>query len=327
MSEGEFDRVMSEIDQELRAESDRIPGRELRAWGAFCIRYSISMSMNDARATRIFDWFKNLYGERLNVDWDFGQTAVDIQGDLYGLRCVHFYGTMYAVCSPSLLNIRAQHRTQNGTTRTIINLLDHVQSLTPTLAQRLSAEACGEILRAYSLVFLSFSRLMGAPETVFVKEILDDLRTSASMLLGRSPNYGLSNWASLQAVEKTLKSFISIRGQEPRKIHKLKPLVEDALTLGLPNPDLTLIDTVQCEPEVRYDAKLISKARALAAHYAAMTLCSEIALLLPAPVVVQGCRKFPSESHVVSAKIRLPGGAILQGLALVFQPPKFGKTS
>jgi hypothetical protein len=74
LSDGEFDAVMTEIDAELRQESDRIVGRELRGWMKFNQRFQASIPLGEPLADRIIDWFKNLYGERLNVDADFGKS-------------------------------------------------------------------------------------------------------------------------------------------------------------------------------------------------------------------------------------------------------------
>ena len=67
LTDAQFDSVMGEIDAELRRENDRIIGREIRGWMKFCRRFEISLGLGDPLADRIVDWFKALYGDRLNV--------------------------------------------------------------------------------------------------------------------------------------------------------------------------------------------------------------------------------------------------------------------
>ena len=59
LSEVEFDATLTSIDRELQQESDRIGGREVRAWVSLAST-STSASARphaDPLATRIFAWF------------------------------------------------------------------------------------------------------------------------------------------------------------------------------------------------------------------------------------------------------------------------------
>ena len=49
-----------------------------------------------------------------------------------------------------------------------------------------------------------------------------------------TPNYGQSNWASLQAAEKVIKSYILEKGGNHGRIHKLQQLCDAAAALGPP---------------------------------------------------------------------------------------------
>src|SRR6185312_4358455 len=79
LSDAEFDAVMTEIDAELRRESDRIVGRGLRGCAKFSQRFRMSLIFGEPFADRIIDWFKAMYGDRLNVDMDFGKSFVVIR--------------------------------------------------------------------------------------------------------------------------------------------------------------------------------------------------------------------------------------------------------
>jgi len=119
--------------------------------------------------------------------------------------------------------------------------------------------------------------VQGAP---FIREALDDLLESAAHLSSQKPNYGFSRWSSLQAAEKTLKSYIVQNGGNLQKIHKLAELETAASAVGLPALHPSLIADIQCSAEVRYAAYSIRKAEALKAHCAVLNLCTQISPLL-----------------------------------------------
>src|SRR6185312_4340795 len=114
LSDAEFDAVMTEIDAELRRESDRIVGRGLRGCAKFSQRFRMSLIFGEPFADRIIDWFKAMYGDRLNVDMDFGKSFVVIRGDTYRMRCFRFYGVMYAICSIDVIGRKIHERTPQG---------------------------------------------------------------------------------------------------------------------------------------------------------------------------------------------------------------------
>src|ERR1019366_4690524 len=76
-----------------------------------------------------------------------------------------------------------------------------------------------------------------------------------------------------------LKSFITVCGQTPRKSHNLADLASTATSLGLPSPSSSLLQDIQCDADVRYSAATVGKAEALRAHYATLSLCSDIAVI------------------------------------------------
>jgi hypothetical protein len=102
-----------------------------------------------------------------------------------------------------------------------------------------------------------------------------DFEASTSNLLHQTPLPGLSKWASLQAVEKTLKEFVSKKGGKAPPIHSLEKLAMLAEGLGLPQCDRSDISLVQCSPSVRYDEP-VSLLEAMEAHQAAIRLCGHI---------------------------------------------------
>jgi hypothetical protein len=312
MTDTELDAVLTEIDRELRQENDRIPGRELRGWIKFCEKYRLKILMSHPFSQRIFDWFKHVYGSRLNLDGFLGTTVVDIKGDLYRMRGVRFFGAMYVICAPTLIGRTVRHVTVEGTVRTIWNLADNnrIHDLTPELASRLSEKECNNILSAYSRMFIAFWAMAEAIGGAYIKEAIDDLTSSAENLLASNPNYGQANWQALQASEKVIKSYILAKGGTHGKIHKLAELFSNAYELGLPQVDSAVIQAIQCTPDVRYDSKRVNRGKAVAAHCGALEVSGVAAPLM---------KRLTSESALQSVQICI-SGTVFNGLMLGFQP-------
>jgi len=105
MSEADFNRALQEIDDLMASRGEKIQGRELRGWLAFCSRCNLrGISMFDPLSERVFQWFSARYGERLNLDTDFGQSVLRLKGDVIRFRCAGFYGRVLAICCPQLMH-------------------------------------------------------------------------------------------------------------------------------------------------------------------------------------------------------------------------------
>jgi hypothetical protein len=321
LSDEEFDTVMTEIDAAIIQRGKKIPGRELAGWVEFCTRYRVSISNEHPTALRIFNWFTRMYGDRLNVDWDFGRSVALVKGEVCKIQGIRFYGPMVVACSTAVLGDVLQMAIQGGVIQ-ITNLLEGVvQGLTPELARRLSPEECHGILTAYGQMFLTFSRLEsalgakhGTSDAPYITKAMHDLVGSTESLLTAPPNYGQSKWASLQAAEKTVKSCILEKGASHKKSHSLADLCADAVVVGVPLVDPALIARIECSPAVRYDSTLVGKDEAIAAHYAALTVCGELA-----PVV----KRTKAESAVSKRELK-SGDSVLTCLVLEYTPHAAG---
>jgi hypothetical protein len=147
------------------------------------------------------------------------------------------------------------------------------------------------MFEAFTAMEACLSFRYGGTDAPYIKEAMDDLLQSSESVLLRGPNYGQSNWASLQATEKVIKSYILEKGGIPAKIHKLSELIEHASQLGLPAIGHSLIQAIQCDPNVRYDSALVTKHNALAAHEAALMICGTAAKLMKRSTATAAVRK------------------------------------
>jgi hypothetical protein len=186
------------------------------------------------------------------------------------------------------------------------------------MAKLLSEDECKAILTAYGRMFLTFSRLeaalgkrAGKGDAPYIKEAMHDLIGSVGSLLTATPNYGQSKWSSLQAVEKVIKSCIREKNVIPKKLHSLADLYATALQLGAPQVDPALLSAVQCAPDVRYDSTLVQKMEALEAHYAALTVCVELADVV---------KRTTASSEMVRYEIRTSPTCAFDALMLCYAP-------
>jgi HEPN domain-containing protein len=322
LPEAEFDAVMTEIDEKLRQKSDRVPGREILGLAEYCAKFQVTLANNHPTTKRIINWFSQMYGDRLGMDWDFGRTVVLSRGELYKIRGVRFFGTFLMICDPSVLGKKLKQQTPNGIID-VFNLLERVQGLTPDAAARVPVDQCPAMLKAYARMYLAFSRLeaaqgarLGKGDAPFVKEAVHDLITSVESLLTSPPNYGQSKWSSLQAVEKLVKSCIREKGTIPKKSHDLYKLFATAEAVGTPSIDKNLTAKIECSADVRYDSSLVSRIEAVDAHYAALSVCQILA-----PTI----KRTDARSELFEYEFELPDRTILKGIMLGYAPPALPK--
>jgi hypothetical protein len=133
-------------------------------------------------------------------------------------------------------------------------------------------------MNAFLLGFDARNKIESISESEFVKEAIGDIHVSVTHLFATPPQYGLSKWSSLQAVEKLLKAFIHQQGGQVERIHKLEKLSEAAESLRLPPVPRSLLDKIQCPAGVRYGEIDVTPIEAVDAHHAALAICSGIAI-------------------------------------------------
>jgi hypothetical protein len=277
ISDADLHTALVEIDSQLRASGSKLFGRELLGWGMFCQKRNLTMAMSDPLAVRIFDWFTKQYGDRLKGNLDFGNTVARIRHDFYSLRLTRLYGSEFLHCDPIVPShyFGPEITVNSGGVKT--NLFDRLQGATPDFIKSLTDQECRDLLDIYARGVLACSRMDDCEGAPYSKEALDDLHQSARQLTDHNPNYGFSRWASLQAVEKVLKSFIEQQGKTFDQDHKLSKLAGVAVSAGLPPPDAGLLTKIQCKADVRYSAAAVGKSEALEAHYAALAVCADVA--------------------------------------------------
>lgn len=259
LSDETFAKFMRTIDAELQSSQVAIVGRSLQSISLICQKYGLSLAADDPLACRIDAWMKQRYDNRLNVDLA-GNSLLLLQGDIYRMRLPMFIGNPLN-CS----NV--------GIPSSATNILDFIVDLPKTMRADFTLEDCIRIktkfLRTHENWF-ALSRHMNEP---LIKIAIGDLNSAIENALAQHPQFGLSKWASLQAVEKYIKAWLTKRNLDFPKTHnladKLVPLAE---ANGLPHILSFYLSSVQCEATVRYDAST-SATEAYDAYLAALEVC------------------------------------------------------
>jgi HEPN domain-containing protein len=162
----------------------------------------------------------------------------------------------------------------------LVNVLDWVEGMTAPFAASLTPAERETLLRGYAVSQLHLSRIGDLTAQPFVPEARADLRESVEHMFRNEAQFGLSKWASLQAVEKFLKAYIQQQGTTPEPIHILKQLAGTAESLGLRPIPRKVLALAQCSPAARYKGSSVSRQKAVESYRTAVEITGEIALQL-----------------------------------------------
>jgi hypothetical protein len=278
-TEEDFDQVMDVIDKEMRVNNIPITARQIKGWLIFSSRYGLRLKMSDPLSQKVMDWFATRYGDKIKVDFAQGEIAVSIRGDLYKMYFPFFAGKIQVICDPRFwMNKRGmQIAKDKNDPLPVVNVLNCIEELTENYALTLSmAEQLElfELFRFGSDAYQDINRLKGI---TFIKEAKGDIDASIKHLFDNPPQYGLSKWASLQAVEKFIKGYLAQKSASVPLSHNLQALATAAESHGLPAIPSAQLAKVQCGAGVRYGQIAVTKEEALEAHHSAVAVCAAVA--------------------------------------------------
>ena len=275
-----------------------------------------------AVSVRVYQWYEIRYGARSRKPFAIGQVATWIQGDIY---CVHIPLNLSGEKLKTLTSCYGP-LPDSVAPITEYQLLDLVEGLTLATYEEINRGRGYEVLNTAMALdmgtraFLPL-HLMRAQIPLF-NEALGDLNASAFHLFERAPRLGHSRWASLQAVEKTLKGFLrehasekhlrkKAKGQPERWDygHDLTRLCNLCEAYGMMRPPQACIDFVQCDQSVRYSECETSLEETLNAHVHALQLVGGAAyetarlLNIPLPDVPEMSGEFKIRGRTVEASL------------------------
>lgn len=216
----------------------------------------------------LHDWYQRRWGDAQNRRMDVGSIALRIRGAFFRARICNFYGCveLYIARAPDPLAGRRVPKDRS-------NVLDKVEGLPQAVRDTLSDREMLEIWRLYRLGDDAHFCLHAASADPMIRAARADHAAAVDRLVETTPHYGQSQWASLQAAEKTLKVAIVKRGKGYKGIgHDLHKLAALAQSVGFDAIPSGTIDALQCGSAVRYGEEEVTVDAALASHEAALSI-------------------------------------------------------
>jgi hypothetical protein len=217
LSEEEFNTTLQEIDDLMASRGEKnLEG----------------ISMNDPLSQRVMEWFSIRYGDRLNLDTDFGQSVLILHGDIIRFRCPLFYGRLLVMCCPELMHHDFSKVHVNRPA--VSNVLSLMNGITAAYSRSLTMQEREGVVARVVKCIIHGARISDAGTQAYVSEGRADLRTSVDQLMLNESQFGPSKWSSLQAVEKlgrmrascTRRRFVTLRtlGNEKQRPTQNSPL-------------------------------------------------------------------------------------------------------
>lgn len=273
---------MHEIDNELKRDNVPIHARQMQAATRIASKLNCKMLLfpPDEFCSRIFEWFEMRYGNQLLIDFSPGTLIFLIQNDVFTLKFPKIYGPVELILDRQIGIIDysvSSLRHKDDTTPPIkLNPLDFVENLTSAYASTLSDQELTYIREVFKFGCNCYNTINLTTEHSLTKSLIADLKESVNHLTSRPPHFGKSKWASFQATEKMLKTYIRSKGKATENTHNLNKLVAEAEKVGLNGCDMEAIKKVQANASIRYDNVDVTLIDAIEAHHNSLKLCSFI---------------------------------------------------
>lgn len=309
-SADDFERLMLEVDQSMQERNIPIPGRELAALGEVAKRLRTSLYGGPAKCEpipgnytgrsltgHVYQWIQQRYGDRLRIDMIVGESVALIRGDPWILRLPDVLGGPLRFVAERDLGERYPESVINrpGQPREwlIVNVLRCIKELPSHLAAKLTDAELAELFDQFIESYLCLRALKAeCREQDLAIAARIDLTASARHILAGQQEFGMSRWASLQAAEKLLKLYLSLRGVSFPKVHLLTTLFELVAENGLPMPPVEFIASLQISASARYEQQAHTAIECVIAHRSAIRVgVTVMHALFPEAMVATQTRK------------------------------------
>lgn len=288
--EHEFDVLMERVDELLRDAQVPINGRAIQAWVGVASSLGLELSMfpkgleqpregrytGDDLTLRIFGWFDRRYGDRQNVDFSPGRVVLLIRNDPWELVLPRTWGAVRFFASKTISSSNQEEDLQDRRPPQI-NILELITAFPEGLKNSLSNPEIRLILDIFNRTFLPMSLIQRCSNVHMFSKVRGDLDATVDHMMSSQPQFGLSRWASLQATEKALKSFLEEQGKKYDWSHKLSKLASQAEKAGLRSIDRDKLEKIQCPAGVRYGQAPVTLREAHEAHVASIEVVAMIA--------------------------------------------------
>ncbi len=289
-NENEFEALMERVDLELRTDGTPIEMRVMRAESVLAVALGEpfvhpyprrephdGVYSGDDLTIRVERWFDRRYGSRQEQSFSPGSIVVLLRGDPWLLELPRLIGSWDILASRTLLSDEGGPVPPGGAPPSKFNIVESIKQLASGLKESLTDIELVYIHEIALLAFGAFHRLERLKDIQLIWEVLTDHAAAVRHLIEPPMHFGQAKWASLQAGEKSLKSYIIQRGEQPGRNHDLARQAEHCIRLGLPPVSASVLAEIQCDPGVRYGNPPVTLDEAIAAHHSALAVSRSVA--------------------------------------------------
>ena len=279
---------MERIDEKLREDAVPIHARGMHAGLEYSRRFHLEFPMACTGQTgtpgnysdsnvdaHIRDWFSRRYGDRQNIFMGPGKTALLIRGDPWELRLPLIMGQAECVVERNVQRYANQPPLGENGRLPVVNVLSLIESFPQGLAAQLTDSERWSVLNVFRDTLDCMNAIDHLRDAPFLAEVRADIGAAVAHIFAVPPHYGQSKWASCQASEKLLKSFLKTRGVPFPRNHDLLGLTELARTAGASLDD-TIVSHASVSAGARYGEIRVSSEAAVHAHHASLLIGRQI---------------------------------------------------
>lgn len=218
---------------------------------------------------RVFDWYRDSYGDRNNVDFSLGSVVWPLRGAYWTMRIPGSYGTVQLFLDRDLRN--AGRNMGTASQPATYNVLTSIKGLTQTYADQLRVEELRQLADAYGRGYVAMAALDEMRGHDLFDQAKGDYRHSVEALAeGRT--LSKARWDNAQCAEKVFKALLGRAGytfpKSGRNGHDIVHLGElVARDLGVIIP-AGMLRTIHCPPSMRYGEMAVDMNEAWTSHVA-----------------------------------------------------------
>lgn len=290
-NQAEFIELIESVDRQLREGGVPPHARPIRGWFEISSTLGLGLRMfpdkagepegysGDDLTIRIFRWFDEQYGNKLQIHPGPGRLFVVIRSDPWVVHIPQIYGSVKIFVSTT----KSSSSPQDYLRQRVIpryNALDSIDYLPDGLRSSFQSAELSQFLNTFMLGSQALVRIRSVESFPLVPEVQSDIDAAVMHAMNRPPHFGQSKWSSLQATEKILKAFLSSRTIPFPYHHRLPDLALLAEEAGLPRFEQGLLERIQCAASIRYGDGSTTLSQAFDAHVASLRVCSHVAQVI-----------------------------------------------
>lgn len=286
ISDSEFNDLMLSIEAQLKSDNIPFVARPIAALGEIGKRLKKEIPLSDLPSkngrftppivAKVNQWYETRYEDLLSMHLEHGKTIILVKGDVFSLSIPYCAGGVFKiVCDKEYKKTETMVLVKKGENPPPleVNLLTCITDLPKGIALSLTEPEMRTMIHYACNVFNAIYALKS--QDLQYSTAIADLETSANHILSPKPQYGLSQWSSLQFVEKIMKSYIIKHGGTHGYTHKLEDLNKLLMPYGKALSRGVLM-YAQCEPAIRYNPETATRLTAIQAHQAALVAAAEL---------------------------------------------------